>query len=927
MKAIRILHIEDDERDACLVAAELEKAAIVFTQTLVSTRAEFMASLEESIPDIIFSDHSLPAFNSLEALKIVQEKGIQVPFILVSGNTSQEFAVSAIKAGAGDYILKDALQRLPAAVQSSLEQYDGNVKGLKIQQEKQAIELAAREEINKLAARLQLATSGSGIGIWDWDMATDQLTWDAGMYQLYNTTSGQFGSVYEAWLMCLHPEDKERIENEIHLAINGEKEYNTEFRVIWGDGSFHYIKAGGTVERDNEGNAIRMTGINWDISVHKKEEHHLKLLESVITNTTDSVMITEAEPFDKNGHRIVYVNEAFTIMTGYTLAEIAGKTPKILQGPKSDMEALKRLGESIKKWEPCEITIINYKKNGEEFWINFSISPVADEKGWFTHWISIEKDITQRKNEELQKMLIAEISRLFGGTETLNELLQDVLTRLVTFADIDMGEIWLIAKDRQRINRVAAYSSSNELQHFYSKGCGVKSFAKGECLPGIAWEKKTMQFCQELCGEKNIEGLDDAKKTGLQTMYGLPIIYNDEVIGTFVLGINKKEKIAAHLTGLFENLGLHMGAEIKRKQVEQELNQIIRFAPDLVCIVGLNGYFLKINPAGCDLLQYTEAELKAVPLIDFIHPDDKARTNDSIQQIRESQVNYYTENRYITQSGDTKWIAWTSSRIQEEELIFAVGKDITDRKLSEIHLKELNKTLQKQARELAESNADLEQFAYVASHDLQEPLRMVTSFLTLIDKKYSAVIDDTGKQYIHYAVDGANRMRQIILDLLEFSRVGRKEDSQAAIDLNEMVNDIRILFRKQIQDKSAVILADSLPVIYTYKTTIRQVFQNLIGNALKYTRKDIPAVIGITATETELEWQFAISDNGIGVSRQYFDKIFLIFQRLHTREAYAGTGMGLAITKKIIESRGGKIWLQSEEGCGSTFYFTLRKPG
>jgi PAS domain S-box-containing protein len=253
-------------------------------------------------------------------------------------------------------------------------------------------------------------------------------------------------------------------------------------------------------------------------------------------------------------------------------------------------------------------------------------------------------------------------------------------------------------------------------------------------------------------------------------------------------------------------------------------------------------------------------------------------------------------------------------------------KDITDRKTSDTRLRELNESLQQQTKELASSNAELEQFAYVASHDLQEPLRMVTGFLTQIERKYGEVLDDKGKQYINFAVDGAKRMRQIILDLLEFSRVGTIEDNLENIGLDKLVSDITALYRKQIEEKKAVILFDGVPIIQTYKTPLRQVLQNLVGNSLKYSRSGADPVLRISCSETASHWQISVKDNGIGIEPEYFDKIFIIFQRLHNKNEYSGTGMGLAIAKKIIENLGGTIWVKSEIDQGATFYFTILKP-
>lgn len=252
-------------------------------------------------------------------------------------------------------------------------------------------------------------------------------------------------------------------------------------------------------------------------------------------------------------------------------------------------------------------------------------------------------------------------------------------------------------------------------------------------------------------------------------------------------------------------------------------------------------------------------------------------------------------------------------------------RDITERKLSESKLVELNRELLRHSKELMISNAELEQFAYVASHDLQEPLRMVTSFLTQLEKKYKDRLDEKANQYIYFAVDGAKRMRRILLDLLEFSRVGRTEDKVEELNLNDVVKEVQVLFRRQIEEKGARLEVENLPVLLLPKSPAYQIFQNLISNALKYQKEGVSPVIGIKHSETETDWQFMVTDNGIGIDPEYFDRIFIIFQRLHRKEEFSGTGMGLTIAKKIVENLGGKIWVESAEGEGSTFYFTLPK--
>lgn len=255
------------------------------------------------------------------------------------------------------------------------------------------------------------------------------------------------------------------------------------------------------------------------------------------------------------------------------------------------------------------------------------------------------------------------------------------------------------------------------------------------------------------------------------------------------------------------------------------------------------------------------------------------------------------------------------------------AKDVTDLANSTIQLEELNKKLQKQAAELANSNRELEQFAFVASHDLQEPLRMVSSFLELIDKKYRSLLDETGRQYIRYAVNGAERMKQLIRNLLQYSRLGSAPEEIGDTDMNEVLKQVTDTLKSRIEKLQASIEAGALPILYyTRKSQMIQLIQNLVSNALKYHGKEKP-LVKITARDEGDKWLFTISDNGIGIDPRYNEKIFVIFQRLHNNNEYTGTGIGLSTCKKIVELHGGKIWVESEPGNGSTFYFSISKSG
>lgn len=254
-----------------------------------------------------------------------------------------------------------------------------------------------------------------------------------------------------------------------------------------------------------------------------------------------------------------------------------------------------------------------------------------------------------------------------------------------------------------------------------------------------------------------------------------------------------------------------------------------------------------------------------------------------------------------------------------------IKQDITDTINYQNSLKALNEELETQKKELELSNKELEQFAYVASHDLQEPLRMVTSFMTQLEKKYKDVLDEKGQQYIYFAVDGAKRMRRIILDLLDYSRVGRMNDELTTINLNDMMVEVEQLQNKLIEETGAQILFNDLPTIKSFYSPVLQIFHNLVSNALKYRAPDRAPIIEISFEETTLDWIFSVKDNGIGIPEEYFQKIFVIFQRLQTPNTAEGTGMGLAIVKKHVENLDGHITVSSIEGEGSVFTFTIKK--
>ena len=259
----------------------------------------------------------------------------------------------------------------------------------------------------------------------------------------------------------------------------------------------------------------------------------------------------------------------------------------------------------------------------------------------------------------------------------------------------------------------------------------------------------------------------------------------------------------------------------------------------------------------------------------------------------------------------------------------SVRTDITERNQAEKQLAGQAEELSRQAAELARkvdelacSNAELEQFAYIASHDLQEPLRMVAAYTQLLGERYRGRLDEDADKYIGYACEGALRMQTLVRDLLAFSRVGRDGAACGRVDCDAAMEVALLGLGSAMQESGAVVTHAVLPVVWADRSQVTQIFQNLIGNAIKFHGKEPPA-ISVQAEKAGEQWLFIVSDNGIGIAPEYAENIFVVFQRLHTRAEYAGNGIGLAICKKIIERGGGKIWVEALAGHGSVFKFTV----
>lgn len=367
-------------------------------------------------------------------------------------------------------------------------------------------------------------------------------------------------------------------------------------------------------------------------------------------------------------------------------------------------------------------------------------------------------------------------------------------------------------------------------------------------------------------------------------------------------------------------------AEVEqRKKAEEKFRNLLESAPDSMVIVNDQGIIQLVNAQTESMFGYARHEMigEKVRMLMPLHYDHFRQIQDGgSTRITEEVVGIRRNNEEFPAE-----ISLSPLITEEGLLISAAVRDISEKKLMEKTIREANinleKKVQQRTAELERKNKELEQFAYVASHDLQEPLQTTSGFVQLLRKQYQGRLDPTADQYIEYVVQASGRMKILIKDLLDYSRIGVGNERHQ-VDCSVIVQEVLADLHTVIVENDAQINLGKMPMLnYAYPTELKSLFQNLVSNSIKFRKPGITPVLHIDAKSINGYWLFSVKDNGIGIEDQYLERIFVIFQRLHTRSTYDGSGIGLAHCKKIAELHGGKIWVQSEPGEGSTFLFTI----
>jgi PAS domain S-box-containing protein len=634
---------------------------------------------------------------------------------------------------------------------------------------------------------------------------------------------------------------------------------------------------------------ILVTAAIRDISVRKRAENHLAQMEGRYRGLLEAA--PDAMVVVNQAGEIVLLNVRAEKEFGYSRNELLGQKVKNLI-PEGFAERLisdgtRTAAEALAQQIGTGIELIGRRKDGTQFPIELMLSPLESAEGILV--TAAIRDISVRRDAENH------LARMEGRYRGLLEAAPDAMVVVNPG-----GEIVLL---NVQAEKQFGYHR-DELVGQKVKNIIPEGFA--ERLVADALRTTADALAQQIGTGIELTG---RRKNG-----------SDFPIEIMLSPLESAEGIL--VTAAIRDISVRKDAEKHLARMESRYRGLLEAAPDAMVVVNPGGEIVLLNVQAEKQFGYSRDELVGQKVKNIIPEGFAERlVADALRSAEDAlaqQIGTGIELTARRKNGSNFPIELMLSPLESAEgiLVTAAIRDITTRKKAEAHL--LDKV-----EELNRSNEELGQFAYIASHDLQEPLRMVASYTQLLSRRYKGKLDADADEFIAFAVDGASRMQRLIQDLLAYSRVGTKGQDLLNVSSENALQQALINLRGAIEASGALVTHDPLPIVMADEMQLVQLFQNLVGNAIKYQSPGIPKVHISTSGNGAKKWVFSVKDNGLGIDPQYFEKIFGMFQRLHKREEFAGTGIGLAICKKIVERHGGTISVESQPGHGSTFSFAL----
>lgn len=720
-------------------------------------------------------------------------------------------------------------------------------------------------------------------GIWDWTVASGQLWLSPRWEALLGYRPGELPQTRSSWSGRVHPDDLPAALAALEDHLAGRTPgYASEHRIRAKDGSWVWVlDRGRVVARGQEGRALRMVGTLAVLTERRRVEEALAdsrmQLDAVLANAPVGVLLVDDD------RRIASANAAIVRTFQLDMDRLVGASVRVVYGDDAVYEDIGRRAYPIlHEGGTFDEEIPMRRADGTGIWcriVGRQLKPDDPSRG--SVWVI--EDVTVRRRAEQTLSDRAGFQRVLLDTVPVPIFVQDVMGHYV---DANTAfERWM-GIDRQSLFGKTVFDlAPPELADTY--------MAADRAL--LADGKPQAYETQMHCADGTVRDVMFSKAAYCRTG-GKP----------------------AGIVGAVTDISERKHAEQALRERQELFEQIFVASRAIKLLIDpTSGAIVDANPAAARFYGYPLDRLRTMHIdeINTLSPEAIAAEMEAARQAR--RQHFLFPHRIA--SGEIRNVEVYSSRVQVHgrQMLLSLVHDITERTRAE-------QALQRKTRELERSNAELEAFAYVASHDLRQPLRVVSNYLSLLERSLKDLLDDETREFIGFARDGALRMDRLIVDLLEYSRVGRKAQPFAPVSLSETVDNALFNLEMAIGDAGAEIRVERpLPTVAGDDNELERLFQNLIGNAVKYRLPDRPSLVTITCAEHEEGWRIDVTDNGIGIAEEHRERVFGIFQRLHRRDEYEGTGVGLAVCKKIVEHHGGRIWVEAAPGGGSRFSLTL----
>lgn len=905
---MKILIVDDNKTDRILLSTALSIDKNIIIDAINGIDALY--KIKNHRPDLIISDIMMPMMDGFMLLKNVKQNSWSkdIPFIFYSAVYSEQEDIELAKTlGASKFITKhtdinDLIKQIKQVIddvdkgkiKSSFtsiqnDQYKNRYNNIIFHKlEEKIAQLEKEIEKRKMIENaLEKSEHIAHVGHWEWYSETNKLTWSDEMFHIFGITKDQFeefqSDADKITEKTVHPDDIDIIRKSNMRIISEKQTFPLEYRVVWPDSTIHTVLAQpGEKILNSSGDITRLFGIVQDITERKQIENAIteskEKYKSLFEGAIDAVFVLDLETgiiLDANlqaeklvnSHRDQIVGKHYSILyqnenAGHINKSFCPRMNMVLSSP-IYQDIITSDGNVV----PVEINSGTVKlPNGKQI-----------IQGIF-------RDITDRKLTEEKLKKSEENLRYAQRVSHTGNWEWDIKQDKITWSE-ETFRIHGLDPTKQEPN----YEQLLKLYHHED----IPEFSKlvNECVYNGTPYTVVCRIQHSDGSLHHMEGRGEAIRDD-----------NGNIVKLFGTSADITERKIV---------------EEKLKKSEQLYRTMTECSNDSIWSLDKYGEFTFMNKRLEEISGYKFEELKGKTLPFLVSKHDIERVNNIIKTVLEGTAQQF-EMTYNNKYNNVVTLSVNSAPIYSYGNIVGVissGRDITE---TVRYAKELKMLTDK----LETSNRDLEQFAYTASHDLQEPLRTVCGFAELLESNYKGKLGPDADEFIGYITSGAKRLQQMINDILALSRIGTKGKEFVPTNVERILRIVSENLHSLIDKNRAIITYDQIPTIIADESQIVQLFQNLIDNAIKFRREETPK-IHISCKRSNGEWIFCVKDNGIGIDKNQFKKLFIIFQRLHSREEYPGTGIGLAICKKIVERHGGKIWLESDVGIGSTFFFTI----